>query len=324
MATQADIPLDLTGDDSAYIFQFLDTQLNGGMLYALLHGILAVTLWNIFINKCWPIRRALVVVVILLYVLITVSFSVGWSSMHSAFIGNGLSFRTVYQKLIGMRAFYWETGITAAVSTSFTDLYIIWCCWMVWGRRWLIILFPIFFLVSAMVSKIIVIHHEYVNGSADVFPVLYASFILATTLWCTSLIIYRILTVTRARHGAEGRSSEFYSFVEVLVESSALYSVSLILFLAFAIRDDLRMHYFDIVAGIVKGVAPTLLIGRAAAGHTRPKDDCEESAVSTLRFQTLSELCMTNFQESTIQSVVLELSDIEAQSGRLGVFVERP
>jgi hypothetical protein len=46
-----DIPLDLTGDRSAYIFQFLDTQLNCGMLYALLHGvytgILAVTLWNI-------------------------------------------------------------------------------------------------------------------------------------------------------------------------------------------------------------------------------------------------------------------------------------
>ncbi len=77
------------------------------------------------INKCWPIRRALVVVVVLLYVLITISFSVGWSSMHSAFIGNGLSFRTVYQKLIGMRAFYWETGITAAISTSFTDLYMV-------------------------------------------------------------------------------------------------------------------------------------------------------------------------------------------------------
>ncbi len=38
MVTRADIPLDLTGDESAYMFQFLDTQLNCGMLYALLHG----------------------------------------------------------------------------------------------------------------------------------------------------------------------------------------------------------------------------------------------------------------------------------------------
>ncbi|KAK0220006.1 hypothetical protein IW262DRAFT_1272560, partial [Armillaria fumosa] len=218
----------------------------------------------------------------------------------------------------------------------------IWCCWMVWGRRWLIILLPTFSLVSAMgktdglifsfhiltcyvVSKIIVIHHEYLNRSADVFPVLYVSFILATTLWCTSLIIYRVLAVTRAGHGAEGRSSEFYNFVEVLVESSALYSVSLIVFLAFAICDDLRMHYFDIIAGIMKGVAPTLLIGRAAAGHTRPKDDCDESAVSTLRFQMSSELCTTNFQleDSTIQNTVLEMPDIEVQPGRLVVIVEK-
>ncbi len=38
MVTRADIPLDLTGDESVYMFQFLDTQLNCGMLYALLHG----------------------------------------------------------------------------------------------------------------------------------------------------------------------------------------------------------------------------------------------------------------------------------------------
>ncbi|PBK81496.1 hypothetical protein ARMGADRAFT_778577 [Armillaria gallica] len=72
------------------MFRFLDTQLNCGMLYALLHGILTVTLWSIcepgalhsdlqaevnctVINKLWPIRRALVLVIILLYILITAS-----------------------------------------------------------------------------------------------------------------------------------------------------------------------------------------------------------------------------------------------------------
>ncbi|PBK67629.1 hypothetical protein ARMSODRAFT_1086126 [Armillaria solidipes] len=297
------------------MFQFLDTQLNCGMLYALLHGIytgiLAVTLLNIFINKLWPIRRALVVVIILLYVLITISFAVGWSSMHSAFIGNGQSFRTVYLKLNGMRAFYLETGITASASASLTDLYMIWCCWVVWGRRWLIILLPIFFLASAMVSKIMAVYHEYVNESADVFPVLYASFILATTLWCTLLIIHRILTVTRIRRGAEGRLGVFHRFVEALVESSALYSVSLILFLAFAIRDDLRMHYFDIVAGIVKGIAPTLLVGRITAGHrARPDDSWQGSVMASASIRSRSqEHSQTSFREA---SPMLD-GDLEAQ-----------
>ncbi|PBK81485.1 hypothetical protein ARMGADRAFT_1171384 [Armillaria gallica] len=287
------------------MFQFLDVQLNCGMLYALLHGvytgILAVTVWNIFINKLWPIRRALVLVIILLYILITASFAVGWSSMHSAFIGNGRSFRTVYSKLNDMRAFYLETGITASASTSLTDLYMIWCCWVVWGRHWLIILLPIFFLVSAIVSKIMVVYHEYVHGSADVFPVLYASFILATTLWCTLLIIHRILTVTRFRQGAEGRLGAFHRFVEALVESSALYSVSLILFLAFAIRKDLKMHYFDIIAGIVKGIAPTLLVGRITAGHrARPDDSWQGSVMASASIRSRSqEHSQTSFREAS-------------------------
>ncbi|PBK81516.1 hypothetical protein ARMGADRAFT_1068540 [Armillaria gallica] len=300
------------------MFQFLDTQLNCGMLYALLHGIytgiLAVTLWNIFINKLWPIRRAPVLIIIFLYILITASFAVGWSSMHSAFIGNGRSFRTVYSKLNGIRAFYLETGIAASASTSLTDLYMIWCCWVVWGRRWLIILLPIFFLLSAIISKIMAVYHEYVDGSADIFPVLYTSFILATTLWCTLLIIHRIFTVTRIRRGAQGRLGAFQRFVEALVESSALYSLSLTLFLAFAIRDDLKMHYFDIVAGIVKGIAPTLLVGRITAGQrAHPDDSWQGSEMPSASVRSHSqEHRLTNSWEDRLTSLDLD-GDLETQ-----------
>ncbi len=38
MATQTDIPSDLTDDDKVLIFQYLDTFLNSTILYALLHG----------------------------------------------------------------------------------------------------------------------------------------------------------------------------------------------------------------------------------------------------------------------------------------------
>ncbi|PBK79642.1 hypothetical protein ARMGADRAFT_1092943 [Armillaria gallica] len=271
-----DIPLDLTGDGSVYIFQFLDTQLNCGMLYALLHGvytgILAVMLWNIFINKRWPLRRALVIVIIILYILITISFAVGWSSMHSAFIENGQSFQTVYLKLNGIRAFYLETAITSSTSTGLTGLYMIWCCWVVWGWHWLIILPPIFFLLSVQV------YHEYINESADIFPVLYTLF----------------------RRGAEGRLGAFHHFVEVLVESLALYSVSLILFLAFAIRDDLRMHYFDIVAGIVKGIAPMLLVGRITAGHRAHPDNSwqgSEMASTSIRSHSQEHRLMNSWED---------------------------
>ncbi|PBK79901.1 hypothetical protein ARMGADRAFT_1092677 [Armillaria gallica] len=336
MATQTDIPSDLTDDDKAQIFQFLDGRLNSAILYMLLHGIytgiLAVTLWNIFTNKCWPIRRTMVFVIILLHVLITVNVANTWSYICSGFIENGKSFWTVNMKLNSAgQAVSLETGITASISTILADLYMIWCCWTVWGRRWLVVLLPTLSLISAtgkvfnlvyslriynsmfyLVSKIIDVYHIYFLKPADVFPMLYISFVLATTLFCTLLIIYRILTVAGAKRGAEGRLRVFHRVIEVLVESSALYSICLILFLACTICDNRGEVYFDVIAAIAKGIAPTLLVGRVAAGHTRPDDDCDESAISTLRFQPPLELGTTSLQESTTRSAIFD-TDIEAQ-----------
>ncbi|SJL12960.1 uncharacterized protein ARMOST_16395 [Armillaria ostoyae] len=323
MTTQTDIPSDLTADDKAFFFQVLDANLNSQILYVLLHGIytgiLAVTLWNIFINKCWPIRRALVIFIILLYALITLGFAGDWAWTRSAFIKNGQNFWSVYLNISSIPAAYWVMEIAASISTILADLYIIWCCWMVWGRRRLVVLLPIFSLVSALVSRAMLEYYDYINAMApmNISAMLYISFSLVTTLSCTLLIIYRIVAVTGVRHGVMGRLGVFRCFIEVLVESSTLYSISLILDLAFVIHDDVRWDYFDVIASIAKGVAPTLLVGRAAAGHTRPREDSDGSIVSSLHFQTASAHSTTSSQheEATIQSSVLAM-DIEAQPER--------
>ncbi len=164
MATQTDVPSDLPDDDKAYAFQCLDAQLNSTILYALLHGGQQHLLsWNVgvdqcqeyipaflllrcgiyvgqehfhyniqsdvngtVINKCWPIRRAMVIVIILLHALITINFSATWSYIHSAFIQNGQNFWTVYLKLNSAdQAVTWEMGITASIGTILTDLYMV-------------------------------------------------------------------------------------------------------------------------------------------------------------------------------------------------------
>ncbi|KAK0476753.1 hypothetical protein IW261DRAFT_1421485 [Armillaria novae-zelandiae] len=281
------------------------------------------------INKCWPIRRALVVVIIFLYALTTINFATTWLYIQRGFIDNGQSFWTEYLKLAVAQAAYLETGITSSISTVLADLYMIWCCWMVWGKFWPIVLLPILSLISAMVFKVFEIYIAYFDTSRGAYPMLYLSFILATTLWCTLLIIFRILTVTGVRRGAGGRPKVFGRFIGVLVESSALYSIALILSLACFIRNDFKLYYFGVIAGIAKGVAPTLLIGRAAAGHTRPSEEYDETlVVSAIRFQMFSlsrQPSTSTFQESTIHNAALE-TDIEAQpeqSNEPVVIVER-
>ncbi len=81
---------------------------------------------------------------------------------------------------------------------------------------------------------------------------LYTSFVLATTLWCTVLIIYRILTLAGVKRGTGGRLGVYQHFIEVFIESSALYSVSLIVLLALTICENFGLFYLDIIAGIAK------------------------------------------------------------------------
>ncbi len=78
------------------------------------------------INKCWPIRRALVVIIILLHALITINVAGTWSWICFAFIKNGQSFWTVYLNLgEGTPAIYWVTNTTASISTILADLYMV-------------------------------------------------------------------------------------------------------------------------------------------------------------------------------------------------------
>ncbi|KAK0219981.1 hypothetical protein IW262DRAFT_1554463 [Armillaria fumosa] len=321
MATQTDIPSDLTDNDKAFLFQYLDAQLNSGILYALLHsiytGILAITLRNILINKRWPIRRAMVVVIMLLYALITIGFAADWPFLHSAFIDNGQSFWTVHLKLTSAaQATYWETGIAAFMSTLLADSYIIWCCWMVWGRHWLVVLLSILFLVCAIVSRIVVIYYNYSNAptSMNLFLMLYTSSVLATTLSCTLLTIYRILTVTGTRRGAEGRLRVYHRFIEALVESSALYAISLILYLAFIIRHNWGELYLEVIAATAKGIAPTLLVGRITVGHrARPDGSWQGSVIASASIWSQEqEHSDTNFPEDDPISPTLDC-DLEAQ-----------
>ncbi len=140
---------------------------------------------------------------------------------------------------------------------------------MVWQRRWIVVLPPTLFLISGtgMVAKFSVSSHrptiyavlrlvvlctQFGGRTFQIFNILYISFNLATTLWCTLLIIYRIFTIVRVRYEAEGRLGPYRHFIEVLVESSAIYAIPAALYLAFILRDNLGVFYLDSVTNVTK------------------------------------------------------------------------
>ncbi|KAK0496178.1 hypothetical protein EDD18DRAFT_233586 [Armillaria luteobubalina] len=304
------LPADPTDDD---IFNYLDAELNSIILYAILHGIytgiVAVTLWNIFMNNSQPLhRQSKVFMVIMLYNLTTLHFAFNWSCRTSAFIGNGQTSMIVYQELIKpIPVDPFGTRITASICTIISNSHTIWCCWVVWLRRWSVVLLPALFLISGTGLRLAVLCTQFGDGTSQVFNVLYISFNLATTLWCTIFIIYRILTIVHVRYESEGRLGPYRRFIEVFVESSAIYAIPASLYLAFILHDTQGVFYLDSITNVTKGIAPTLFVGRAAAGHTRANESLQESAVSSLRFRmSFGVDTETGTQENTMQSDVLE------------------
>ncbi|KAK0465892.1 uncharacterized protein EV420DRAFT_799764 [Desarmillaria tabescens] len=251
MATaQTSIPLpDLDDADKAIVFLVRDEELNSTILYSLLSGVytgvVAITLGSIFMNKAQPIRRSMVVVIVLLHIVTMLNFGFVWKYIDSMFIGNGSNFWTEYLFFSSSNMML-EVGMgtTSVVCTILADSTMIVRCWMVWGRRWLSILLPIFLLFAAIVFKILGTYVQIADplDNSTLFITLYTSFILATTLWCTLLIIYRIVTVAQIGNGVRA----YRNVIEILVESSALYSIFLILYMIFATRTFL--HWLTLIS----------------------------------------------------------------------------
>ncbi|KAK0466029.1 uncharacterized protein EV420DRAFT_1709737, partial [Desarmillaria tabescens] len=248
----------------------------------------------------------MIIVIILIYTLTSIGFALNWSFVHSAFITmtNRQNFWTMYLMLSDTSdKAVLSMGITGILCNILADSIMIWRCWVIWGRHWLIVLLPTLCLVSSIAFKSINMYMVFAHRNQInlLYPVLYVSFNLVTMIWYTLGIVYHILSIG-------GNLRAYRCTIEILVESSTLYSVALILYVAFVTRNNLGASYLDSVAAVARGIAPTLIVGRVAVGYARPDDSWEGSVMSSLRFG--GNQISTSSQGSTIASID---DDLEAQ-----------
>ncbi|KAK0477169.1 hypothetical protein EDD18DRAFT_1365642 [Armillaria luteobubalina] len=108
---------------------------------------------------------------------------------------------------------------------------------------------------------------------------------MATTILCTLLIIYRILSVSCRGMGIR----TFRGIIVIIVESALIYSITLLLDIVFTACNSWGGAYTDILAAFARGIAPTLIVGQVAAGHAQPAESWEGSISSSLHFGNHSE-----------------------------------
>ncbi|SJL16133.1 uncharacterized protein ARMOST_19652 [Armillaria ostoyae] len=345
---QAALPPHLTDDDIHVIFERLDMYLDTTILQALIHGfytgVLSVTLWAIFRNfeKNTSIgcqRYVMVVTIFALYLLATISLGEYWVLMHHAFIDEGQSCYTVFMELNGFSPMASQdvlvASITACISTFIADFSLIWRCWIVWGRHWLVVIIPILCTILSTVCKGIQTYHYVFNSVKDIadtryigtqiaeWKLAYTVLTLVTMLWCTIFLLYRIISVAGSNHGVGIHL--YRGVIEALVESAALYSAVLIIEVAFVARDIESGNYVDTFAAAIKGIAPTLLVGHVAAGHARPDDSWKESSIHTVSSLNFGTPSLSTQEGDITQSVGLEIHNVDSgQERSFGTIEEEP
>ncbi|KAK0432306.1 hypothetical protein EV421DRAFT_2040739 [Armillaria borealis] len=257
-------PTDLSQYERNVIFDTLDLSLNRTILQSLLQGlytlIVATTLWTTFSSPKKSGNAFFLTVIIILYVLTTVAFGFGWAYERRAFIQNGDTFFNVFFALQAIspwwRAFQLVDGISGGMSTFIVDVTIIWRCWVLWERRWRIILIPGLCAIVGIIAKSLQIRSIFINTTSDIgntggfaadtdWALIYISLTLTTTLLCTLLIVYRIVRLA-------SRVSSYGKIVEIVIESSAMYSLTLIVYLALVARNLESGFYADIIMAYVK------------------------------------------------------------------------
>ncbi|KAI0057349.1 hypothetical protein BV25DRAFT_1812519 [Artomyces pyxidatus] len=168
------------------------------------------------------------------------------------------------------------TGVVAYfIMNWMADSLLLFRVYVIWNRRKSIIAFPVLMFstsFSLSVVDLITVSHPGNNmfsHSAVNFGLVYWSFSIALNVILTTLIVGRLLYMRRriADGPFNGSHTNVYlSIAAILVESAALYSICMIVFLIGYSTDGMLQFSVEAVQ-LIQGVAPLMIILRVANGR---------------------------------------------------------
>ncbi|KAJ7779391.1 hypothetical protein DFH07DRAFT_950456 [Mycena maculata] len=242
--------------------------------------------WVVFKRQIHKVNPAIFLSLIVMYILSTVEIICRWVVTRSAFIDHGDTSNTI--SLYLLEPPLWEAVLAAVVfsiNTLIADCILVWRCWTVWNRNWLIVALPLLSTLvgAALGFKSIQEQAAYVlNPNLDRakfinFATPYFGLSLATTCVATLLIIFRIVTMTER---ATRKSRGYVRLIEIIVESALLYSVALAVLLPYLVRNSADSAYPQAVVAQITGMAPTLIVARISLGFARPEETWQSPTTS--------------------------------------------
>ncbi|KAG6908537.1 hypothetical protein DXG01_004308 [Tephrocybe rancida] len=173
--------------------------------------------------------------------------------------------------------------VNYVAQTFIGDGILLYRCWIVYGKNWLVIIFPVLIWLGGTACGIMTTyveatlsHNPNLLNAPNVVPFITGmlSLTLAMNLITTSLIIRRIWLIQRAvkyqtSHVAEGRP--LFKVMRVLIESGLMYTISIVVLVGLYIASNNgQFGVSDSVVQII-GITFNLIITRVDRGYaTQP------------------------------------------------------
>ncbi|KAK0436233.1 hypothetical protein EV421DRAFT_2022165 [Armillaria borealis] len=218
---------DTDGLSSDFLQRVCDEYLNATFVESVTHGmctfifIAALTKLSLSLQAPSTIprhtythHRALFVVPFVMYTQATVHLAFRWELVRSSFVIHGPE-HSGYRIITCQR------------------------CWTFWNQKWRMITVSVLCTIGSTIFNVFYIIQnldalgthpfQVVIGGTD-WAIAYYSMTLSTTIICTALILYPMLT-TEAPSGPKTNLYTYHRVITILIESSALYAFSLVLFL---------------------------------------------------------------------------------------------
>ncbi|KAJ7858497.1 hypothetical protein B0H14DRAFT_2748746 [Mycena olivaceomarginata] len=170
---------------------------------------------------------------------------------------------------------------TAIVCIVLNDCMMIYRLWAVWDRKMGVIVLPILTWVGLIVCSTLTAIDSWgkiISTKIVIFKPIFV-FIVITNFYCTGLIVWKIWRITRICVPLNG--TNLNHFVAIVVESSALYTAS-VLFFAVSQQENSILQYFSFgVHPMIGGIANALLQTRIGMGKAV---EPATSATTTIHF----------------------------------------
>ncbi|KAJ7280298.1 hypothetical protein C8J57DRAFT_1302225 [Mycena rebaudengoi] len=211
---------------------------------------------------------------------------------------------------------WWQTLGTAATQLGefLGDGLLIYRCFIIWNRRWSVLVVPILFYLGAIAMGIMTMVQSAVPGSnffrgktVD-FGVPWASLSVALNVTITALIAYRILRARSMirRLQESNESLEVYvSVAAILIESALPFSVLGIIFAVTYGKNLPQAPGFLFAWASFATLSPQFIIFRVITGRAWTHDvaaDLDSTSVNTLAFSPPGTKKESSFHMNTIRS----------------------